>query len=83
MAQFSHTKTQWEAMLAVKRAVAGIPLAILKEKANELKVGTPPFMIVKITFENGTVKTKSSLFGKIILNSVNTAIELADGFRKE
>ncbi len=81
MAKFICAMNRREAVIAVKRTVNG-KVAILKDKDDLLVVGAP-MMTVKIKFENGTVETKASPFGKAILGTVNSCIELADGFTKQ
>ena len=39
-------------------------------------------MTTKIVFSNGTVETSASLFGKVLLGTVDSCIELIDGFEK-
>ena len=84
MAKFSYSMNQSEAILAFKKGFMGQGLgnvAILKAKGNEFVLGAP-MMTVKVKFEKGICTTKASLFGKAILATVNTKIELIDGFKK-
>ncbi len=84
MAKFSYSMNQSEAILAFKKGFMGQGLgnvAILKDKGNEFVLGAP-MMTVKVKFEKGICTTKASLFGKAILATVNTKIELIDGFKK-
>ena len=81
MAKFRFDSDKKTAVLAVKRALNG-KLAILKDKNGCLTVGTPPFMTVEIQFSDGFVETKASLFGKILVGTVDSAIELLDGFEQ-
>lgn len=80
MAKFSYKLEQKDAVLAVKRAVNG-KVAILKDKGDTLVVGSP-MMTVDISFNNGIVNTKASLFGKALLGTVDSCIELEGNFVK-
>ena len=76
--------SQSEAILAFKKGFMGQGVgnvAILKDKGNEFVLGAP-MMTVKVKFENGVCTTGASLFGKALLATVNTKIELIDGFKK-
>jgi hypothetical protein len=53
----------------------------MKDNGAELAVGGPG-VTVKVKFANGIVETSASLFGKAVLGTVNTAIELINGFEK-
>ena len=85
MAKFTYSMTDAEAKLALKKSFLGNGgvgnIAVLKEKDNLLVVGAP-MMTVKIQFNNGTCETKASLFGKVLLKTVETKIELTEGFKK-
>ena len=84
MAKFSYQMSDAEAIRAFKKGFLGVGvgnIAILKEKGNEFVLGSP-MMTVKVVFENGVCTTKGSLFGKMIESTVNTKIELIDGFVK-
>ncbi len=80
MAKFNYSCDNKTAVQSVKRALTG-KLAILKDTGNTLVVGSP-MMTANITFKNGTVETNASLFGKVILGTVDTCIELIEGFSK-
>ena len=85
MAKFTYKMTDKEANLAFKKGFAGQGMgsvAILKEKNNVFTLGSP-MMTVTVTLKNGVCTTSSSLFGKAILNTVDTKIELIEGFVKE
>ena len=85
MAKFTYSMKDAEAILALKKTFLGnggpgnIP--VLREKDNLLVVGAP-FMTVKIKFNNGVCETKARLFGKVMKKTVETKIELTDGFKK-
>ncbi len=81
MAKFKYTMDDLTAVREVKKAVNG-KVAILKDKDNTLVVGTPPFMTINIKFNKGIVETSASLAGKILLSSVDSMIELTEGFQK-
>lgn len=84
MAKFSYSMSQNDAILAFKKGFMGQGVgnvAILKDKGNEFVLGAP-MMTVKVKFSNGTCTTSASLFGKALLGTVNTKIELIDGFKK-
>ena len=81
MAKFKFEMSKKDAMIAVKKAISG-KMAILSDKNDCLTVGTPPFMTVKICFNDGELATSGSLFGKMLLGTVDSSIELADGFEK-
>lgn len=80
MAKFKFEMSKKEAVLAVKKALSG-KMAILSDKNDCLTVGSP-LMTVKILFEENQLSTEGSLFGKIIVGTVDSAIELAEGFEK-
>ena len=84
MAKYSYTMNQNDAILAFKKAFVGQGMgsvAILKDKGTEFVLGAP-MMTVKVKFEGGICSTNASLFGKSLLGTVNSKIELIDGFRK-
>ena len=73
-----------DAILAFKKGFMGAGVgnvAILKDKGNEFVLGAP-LMTVKVTFKNGVCETKASLIGNTLLSTVNTKIELIEGFKK-
>ena len=80
MSKFSFTMPKDKAILEVKRAISG-KIAILKDRGNELVVGAP-MMTATISFGDGYVETKAALVGKVVVGTVDTAIELIDGFTK-
>ncbi|MGI6265166.1 MAG: hypothetical protein ACOYJY_06870 [Acutalibacteraceae bacterium] len=80
MARFTYTMDDASAVLKIKQAMAG-KAAILKDKGNELTVGSP-MMTVKITVQNGTVTTNASLAGKMLLSTIDSLIEITEGFTK-
>jgi hypothetical protein len=80
MAKFKYNMGEREAILEFKKAING-KIAIMKDNGAELAVGGPG-MTVKVKFANGIVETSASLFGKAMLGTVNTAIELINGFEK-
>lgn len=85
MAKFVYKMTDAEANLAFKKGFAGQGvgnIAILSEKNNVFKLGSPGMTVV-VSLKNGVCSTKASLFGKVLLASVNTKIELIDGFVKQ
>lgn len=75
MGTFKYNIQDSEAKKLIKKAILGVPVAILKDKPNGLTVGTPPFMTVTVEIKNGTINTKAPLVGKVILGSVDSAIE--------
>ena len=84
MSKFSYSMSQSDAILAFKKGFMGQGVgnvAILKDKGNEFVLGAP-MMTVKVKFDNGTCTTSASLFGKAIQATVDTKIELIDGFKK-
>lgn len=84
MAKFSYQMADSEAVLAFKRGFAGQGVgnvAILRDKGNEFVLGAP-MMTVNVTIKDGICTTKSSLFGKLLESTVNTKIELIEGFVK-
>ncbi len=80
MAKFKYNMGEREAILEFKKAING-KIGIMKDNGSELSVGGPG-MTVKVKFEKGIVETSASLFGKAMLGSVDTAIELISGFEK-
>ena len=83
MAKFSYSMSEGEAILAFKKVFAGpgVGVAILKDKGNEFVLGSP-MMTVNVKFNNGICKTKGSMFGKALISTVDTKIELIEGFKK-
>lgn len=85
MAKFSYTMSEAEAILAFKKGFMGQGVgnvAILKDKGNEFVLGAP-MMTVDVKIKDGIIETKpSGLFGKKLLATVDTKIELIEGFRK-
>lgn len=84
MAKFSYQMSDSEAILAFKKGFAGVGVgnvAILKDSGNEFVLGSP-MMTVKVVIKGGVCTTKGSLFGKLIESTINTKIELLDGFVK-
>lgn len=84
MAKFSYTMPDNEAILAFKKGFMGQGVgnvAILKDKGNEFVLGAP-LMTVNVTIKGGICETKGSLAGKLLLSTVDTKIELIDGFKK-
>ena len=81
MAKFSYEMTDKDAKLAVKRAINGkVPVA-KDNGGNEIKLGVG-LMKAKVTFRNGICETTSSLFGKMLVGTVNNCIELTEGFTR-
>ncbi len=80
MSKFSYTMDDASAVKAIKKAIDG-KIAIMKDKGNILVVGAP-IMPVNITIQNGIVETSGSLLGKTIVATVDSSIELAEGFEK-
>ena len=80
MAKFKFEMDKKSAVLAVKKALNG-KVAILKDKNDCLTVGSP-MMTVNIKFSENTVETSASLVGKVVIGTVDSAIELSDGFEK-
>lgn len=80
MAKFKFSMGEKEAILEFKKAING-KIGIMKDNGAELAVGGPG-VTVKVKFRNGVVETSASLFGKAILGTVDTAIELINGFEK-
>ena len=81
MAKFSYQMSDSEAILAFKKGFAGVGVgnvAILKDSGNEFVLGSP-MMTVKVVIKGGVCTTK---FGKLIESTINTKIELLDGFVK-
>lgn len=84
MAKFSYAMTDEEAIVAFKKGFMGQGVgnvAILSEKGKTFKLGAP-MMTVTVEFNNGICTTKASLAGKVLETTVNTKIELIDGFTK-
>lgn len=84
MAKFSYTMDDAEAIVAFKKGFMGVGvgnIAILSEKGKTFKLGAP-MMTVTVKFDNGICTTKSSLIGKVLEATVNTKIELIEGFKK-
>ncbi len=84
MAKFSYQMSDSEAILAFKKGFMGRGvgnIAILKDKGNEFVLGSP-MMTVNVILKDGVCTTKASLFGKVLESTVNTKIELIDGFVK-
>lgn len=84
MAKFTYSMSDSEAIMAFKRGFMGQGMgnvAILKDKGNKFVLGAP-LMKVFVELKDGTCETKSNLFGKPILATVDTKIELIEGFRK-
>lgn len=84
MAKFSYSMSDSEAILAFKKGFMGQGvgnIAILKDKGNSFVLGAP-MMKVNVSFKNGICETDASLFGKSLLATVNTKIELINGFKK-
>ena len=84
MAKFRFSMSETDAILAFKKGFAGQGIgnvAILKDKGNEFILGAP-MMTVTVTFKNNICETKASLFGKALLGTVDTKIELIEGFKK-
>lgn len=80
MAKFSFSMSQREAILSIKKAIVG-QIGILKDKSDKLVLDAP-FMKVYVSFNDGVCKTKSNLFGKSLIGTINSKIELIDGFKK-
>ena len=80
MAKFKFEMSKKEAIIAVKKALNG-KVAILSDKNDCLTVGAP-MMTAKICFAEGELTTNGTLFGKIILGTVDSMIETTDGFEK-
>ena len=80
MAKFNYSCDEKTAMLSVKKALNG-KVGILKDKGNELVVGAP-MMTVNIKLTNGIVETGASLFGKALLGTGDSCIELSEEFIK-
>ena len=83
MSKFSYSMNQNDAIMAFKKSFMGqgLGVAILKDKGNEFILGAP-MMTVNVKFNNGICSTSASLFGKTILSTVDTKIEIIDGFKK-
>lgn len=85
MAKFSYSMSESDAILAFKKGFMGQGVgnvAILKDKGNSFVLGAP-MMTVNVSFKNGICETKGSLIGKVtLLSTVNTKIELIEGFKK-
>lgn len=67
MGTFKYNIQDSEAKKLIKKAILGVPVAILKDKPNGLTVGIPPFMTVTVEIKNGAINTKVPLVGKVIL----------------
>ena len=80
MAKFKFEMSKKDAILAVKKALDR--MAILSDKNDCLTVGTPLLMEVKIHFAENELTTEGVLFGKLMVATVDSAIELAEGFEK-
>ena len=72
-----------EAILAFKKqfTAPGLGVAILSDKGKSFKLGAP-MMTVNVDFNNGICETKASLIGKTLLGTVDTKIEMIEGFKK-
>lgn len=84
MAKFSYSMSDEEAIVAFKKGFMGVGvgnIAILKEKGKTFTLGAP-MMTVTVEFKNGTITTKGSLAGKMIEATVNSKLELIEGFTK-
>ena len=84
MAKFKYSMSDSEAIIAFKKGFMGQGVgnvAILKDKGDTFVLGAP-MMTVTVTIKNGIAETKASLIGKSLLSTVNTKIELIDGFTK-
>lgn len=84
MAKYSYAMSDEDAIVAFKKGFMGQGvgnIAILSEKGKIFKLGAP-MMTVTVEFNNGICTTKGSLFGKMIEATVNTKIELINGFKK-
>ena len=68
------------AVLEFKKAIMG-KVAVMKDSGLELAVGGPG-MTVKVTFSKGVVETKASMFGKMMLGTVDSVLEVTEGFEK-
>ena len=84
MAKFSCSISESEAISAFKKGFMGQGvgnIAILKDKGDEFVLGAP-MMTVTVKFKKGICETSASLVGKKLLPTVDTKIELIDGFKK-
>ena len=84
MAKFSYQMPDNQAILAFKKAFAGVGIgsvAILKDKGDTFVLGSP-MMTVTVVIKNGLCTTKGSLFGKVIESTINTKLEMIEGFEK-
>ena len=84
MSKFAYSMSDGEAILAFKKGFMGVGVgnvAILKDKGNAFVLGAP-MMEVDVKFENGIVTTGSRGMGRTLLATVDTKIELIEGFRK-
>lgn len=81
MANFKFNMEKKAAVLAVKKALSG-KVAILSDKNGCLTVDSP-MMTVKVAFAENSVETSASLFGKVLLGTVNSEIEMIEGFEQE
>ena len=84
MAVFQYSMSEEEAKKAFKQGFMGQGIgnvAILSEKGNVFTLGAP-LMTVKVEFKSGTCTTKGNLAGKMLETTVNSKIELIDGFTR-
>ena len=84
MAKFSYSMSDSDAIIAFKKAFAGVGvgnIAILKDNGNKFVLGAP-MMTVNVEFHKGVCETKASAFGKTLIGTVDTKIELIEGFKK-
>ena len=84
MSKFAYSMSDSEAVLAFKKGFMGVGVgnvAILKDKGNAFVLGAP-MMEVDVRFEKGVVSTSARGMGKTLLGTVDTKIELIEGFRK-
>ena len=84
MAKFTYSMSENDAIMAFKKGFMGQGvgnIAILKDKGSEFVLGAP-MMTVTVTFKGNVCETKASLFGKALLGTVNTKLELIEGFKK-
>ena len=84
MSKFSYSMSEKDAILAFKKGFMGQGVgnvAILKDKGSKFVLGAP-MMKVNVNFKNGVCETKASGFGKKLLATVDTKIEIIEGFKK-
>lgn len=84
MSKFAYSMSENDAILAFKKGFMGVGVgnvAILKDNGNKFVLGAP-MMTVKVEFKDGVCTTSASLLGKTLLSTVDTKIELIDGFKK-